>query len=48
MKSAAFITARPPRTFKRLMAKAAHVATASVSAPVAAAIQSEFQICSQK
>src|SRR5258706_15200804 len=48
VKSAAFITMRPPLTFNRLMANAAQVATASVSTPTATAIQSEFQICSQK
>jgi hypothetical protein len=39
---------RPPRTFSRLMAKAAHAAMARVMAPAAQAIHSEFQICTQK
>jgi hypothetical protein len=48
VKSARFITVRPPRTFSRLIANAAQVATARVIAPAATAIHSEFQICTQK
>jgi hypothetical protein len=48
VKSARFITVRPPRTLRRLMAKAANVAMARVIAPTAQAIQSEFQIWIQK
>ena len=39
---------RPPFTLRRLMAKAAAVATNSVITPVATATTSEFQSCSQK
>ena len=46
--SARFITARPPLTFRRLIANAAAVAINRVSAPVATAITTEFQSCSQK
>jgi hypothetical protein len=48
VKSARFITVRPPRTLSRLIANAAVVATNSVIAPTATAISSEFQSCSQK
>jgi hypothetical protein len=43
-----FITVRPPRTFRRLMAKAAVVATNSVITPTATAIISELPSCCQK
>jgi hypothetical protein len=46
--SARFITVRPPRTFSRLMAKAAQVAMNSVITPTAAAISTELPICCQK
>ena len=39
---------RPPRTFSRLIAKAAKVATTSVRMPVIPAMNTEFQSCSQK
>ena len=43
-----FITVRPPRTRRRLIAKAAVVATTSVIAPTASAITSELPSCTQK
>ena len=42
------MTVRPPLTLRRLMAKAAKVAIIKVRSPVATAITSEFQSCSQK
>ncbi len=45
---ARFITVRPPRTFSRLIAKAAVVATNRVITPTAPAISTEFHICTQK
>ena len=46
--NATFMTARPPRTLRRLIANAAPVATNSVRKPTATAMISEFHICSQK
>ena len=48
VKSAMFITVRPPGTRNRLMAKAAVVATNSVSTPTDTAISSELPSCCQK
>ena len=42
------MTVRPPRTFKRLMAKAAQVETIKVNAPTDKAMVSELVICDQK